>query len=513
MVVRRVGCALRPVDNCCCKSDRFPMLRTLTSAENAQQASGEQDAGIQGGAHQHYTGAVRARTTGKGGRPRRGGESARGFLGTASRLGSATGTVSLSVSDAECLAGISNAFQTSCQEIPTSSASWWKGRQHEAKRIGVKQVGRATMREQVGLQAANPRALHRHGNAGLQSAVGGQADYSVNPCSLGPRKHRLATKTGIGTHDDAHIRPVCARIRWIRPVKFRRNACSHIPGGGAHANRCLDIQDCMVMIPAAKSYGEVLEITAEIYHAAGALLKKKGRLAGVADEGGWWPDFSSNEEALQLLCEAIEFAGECPGDRVVISLDIAATELYHNGVYELGRDGKVLDSSQFINLLGVWLDNYPIVSIEDPLAESDIEGMIQFTQRFGDRVQIVGDDFLATNAKLVGRAIRQKACNTVLLKPNQAGTVLETIETYKIARKNKWGTIISARSGETEDVTIAHLAVGLGCGQFKVGSFSRSERMAKWNECLRIEEQIGKSNFNASSPLHKTWWADRQAYK
>ena len=280
-------------------------------------------------------------------------------------------------------------------------------------------------------------------------------------------------------------------------------------GGGAHANRCLDIQDCMVMIPAAKSYGEVLEITAEIYHAAGALLKKKGRLAGVADEGGWWPDFSSNEEALQLLCEAIEFAGECPGDRVVISLDIAATELYHNGVYELGRDGKVLDSSKFINLLGVWLDNYPIVSIEDPLAESDIEGMIQFTQRFGDRVQIVGDDFLATNAKLVGRAIRQKACNTVLLKPNQAGTVLETIETYKIARKNNWGTIISARSGETEDVTIAHLAVGLGCGQFKVGSFSRSERMAKWNECLRIEEQIGKSNFNASSPLHKTWWSER----
>ena len=216
---------------------------------------------------------------------------------------------------------------------------------------------------------------------------------------------------------------------------------------------------------------------------------------------------------MQLLCEAIEIAGENPGDRVVISLDIASTELYNNRVYELGRDDMILDSSQFINLLGVWLDNYPIVSIEYPLAESDIEGMIQFTRHIGDRVQIVGDDFLATNAKLVDRAIRQKACNTVLLKPNQAGTVLETIETYKIGRKNNWGTIISARSGETEDVTIAHLAVGLGCGQFKVGSFSRSERMAKWNECLRIEEQLGQCGFNAFSQLHKTWWADRQAYK
>lgn len=277
-------------------------------------------------------------------------------------------------------------------------------------------------------------------------------------------------------------------------------------GGGAHAGRRVDIQDFMVMVPGAKEFDEVLEVTNEIYFAAGDIMASRGRLAGVADEGGWWPVFDSNEEALETLVRAIEKAGEKPGERVVISLDIAASEFARNGKYRLALDERELDSAALIDLLGNWLDAYPIVSVEDPLDEDDDEGMIEFTRRFGDRVQIVGDDYCVTNAKLVEKAAAAGACNSVLVKVNQVGTLTEGIETHRAAKKAGWRSIVSARSGESEDVTISHLSTGLGCGQLKVGSFSRSERMAKWNECLRIQDELGANTFVGGAPLANTWW-------
>lgn len=277
-------------------------------------------------------------------------------------------------------------------------------------------------------------------------------------------------------------------------------------GGGAHAGRRVDIQDFMIMVPGANSFDEVMEITNEVYFAAGSIMEQKGNLAGVADEGGWWPVFQSNEEALETLTSAIELAGEKPGERVVISLDVAASEFGQNGKYRLALEDREMDSGDLIDMLEKWIDAYPIASIEDPVGEDDRDGMIEFTRRFGDRIQIIGDDFLVTNAGLVETAAHDHACNAVLIKVNQAGTVTEAIDTFRQAKKHGWGTIVSARSGETEDVFISHLSTGLGGGQLKVGSFTRSERMAKWNECLRIQDSLGAQAFVGGEPLKHTWW-------
>ena len=263
-------------------------------------------------------------------------------------------------------------------------------------------------------------------------------------------------------------------------------------GGGAHAARRVDIQDFMVMCPGASSFAEALDWTAEIYRAAGTLMKKAGKLQGVADEGGYWPAFTSNEEALDTLLLAIEATGLRPRKDVAISLDVAASEFGGEGRYKLALESRQLDTGQMIDMLGRWLRTYPIVSIEDPVAEDDAEGFRAFTAAFGDRCQIIGDDFLVTNADRVRTASAERALTAVLIKPNQAGTITETRAALDAGRAAGFGTIVSARSGETEDVTIAHLAVGWDAGQLKVGSFSRSERMAKWNECLRIEESLGR---------------------
>ena len=277
-------------------------------------------------------------------------------------------------------------------------------------------------------------------------------------------------------------------------------------GGGAHAGQRIDIQDFMIMVPGARDFDEVLEVTSEVYFAAGDIMASKGRLAGVADEGGWWPVFDSNEEALETLVAAIEKAGEKPGDRIVLSLDVAASEFGKDGRYRLALEERELDSSALLDLLGSWLDAYPIASIEDPLGEDDVDGMVEFTRRFGNRVQIIGDDYVVTNASLVEQAVADGACNALLVKVNQAGTVSEAIESFRAAKAAGWGAVVSARSGETEDVTISHLSTGLGCGQLKVGSFTRSERMAKWNECLRIQDDLGADTFVRGRPLARTWW-------
>ncbi len=261
-------------------------------------------------------------------------------------------------------------------------------------------------------------------------------------------------------------------------------------GGGAHAGRRVDIQDFLVMPIGAQSFDEALVMCAEVYRCAGELMERRGPRVGVADEGGWWPDFSSNEEALSTLAQSIEAAGYHNGE-IAISLDIAASEFAANGRYRLGLEAREFDTDAWLDVLLGWVRRYPILSVEDPVAEDDAEGMRAFTQAVGNRVQVIGDDFLVTNAARVDSAAAAGACNAVLLKPNQAGTISETRRAYDAARKYNWGTVVSARSGETEDVTIVHLAVGWNCGQLKVGSFARSERTAKWNEGLRIEAVLG----------------------
>ena len=258
-------------------------------------------------------------------------------------------------------------------------------------------------------------------------------------------------------------------------------------GGGAHARGKCDVQDYMVVCIGAGSFAEALEWTAQVYAAAGKRLAKRGALYGVADEGGYWPAFKTNEEALAELVGAISDAGLEPGTDVAIALDIAATQLYRGGGYHFALEGRTLSADQLHAMYLRWIERYPIVSVEDPFAETDHAAMQAFTRAAG--IQVVGDDFFVTDAKRVRSA--NGACNTVLLKPNQVGTVSETLACWNAAREAGYRAIVSARSGETEDVSIVHLAVGWGVPQLKVGSFARSERMAKWNEALRIEEALG----------------------
>jgi enolase len=261
-------------------------------------------------------------------------------------------------------------------------------------------------------------------------------------------------------------------------------------GGGAHAQRRIDIQDLLVMPVGAASIDEALAMVGDVYRAAGKLMDEAGRRGGVADEGGWWPNFDSNEHALEMLTRSIEKAGYKHGE-VMISLDIAASEFGRDGLYRPGLSGMTYSTDEWIALLLQWVARYPILSVEDPVAEDDRKGMIAFTAAVGERVQVIGDDYLVTNAARVDAAADDRACNAVLIKPNQAGTISETLAALQAAQRHGMGTIVSARSGETEDVMISHLAVGWNAGQLKVGSFARSERMAKWNELLRIEEALG----------------------
>lgn len=265
-----------------------------------------------------------------------------------------------------------------------------------------------------------------------------------------------------------------------------------ILGGGAHAEGSIDIQDFMIICTGAESYRQYLEMTFNVYHQCSYLLKKIGKLAGVADEGGYWPVFDSNEEVFDILLESIEKAGYTAGEDIHISLDIAASELYENGNYHLSLENRSLTGTQFYEVISDWCKRYPIISIEDPFSETDITNWKKFTKEFGDKLQIIGDDLFTTDIERVKKGRENELANSVLIKLNQIGTVTQTINCIKKTQEFGWTPVVSARSGETEDPFISHLAVATNAGQLKVGSFSRSERMVKWNEILRIERALQK---------------------
>jgi len=265
----------------------------------------------------------------------------------------------------------------------------------------------------------------------------------------------------------------------------------NILNGGKHAVDGPDLQEFMIVPAGAPTFAEALRWGSEVYHALKAVLKAKGYSTGVGDEGGFAPSLKANEEAVEVILEAIEKAGYTPGKDVFLALDPAASEFYQDGKYVLKKEGRTLTGAEMVEFYAAWVDKYPIVSIEDGLAEDDWESWTLMMERLGDRIQIVGDDLLVTNVERVERAIRERACNALLCKVNQIGTLTEAIAAVQLAQRAGWGVVVSHRSGETEDATIADLAVALNTGQIKTGAPCRSDRVAKYNQLLRIEGELG----------------------
>lgn len=278
----------------------------------------------------------------------------------------------------------------------------------------------------------------------------------------------------------------------------------NILNGGAHADNKVDIQEFMVMPVGVADFSSAIQAGAEIFHALKGILKAKGLNTAVGDEGGFAPDLPSNEAALELLVQAIEQAGYRLGEEIALALDVAASEFFHDGQYVLASEGRAFESSQFVDYLAGLVERYPIISIEDGMNEDDWAGWKLLTERLGDRIQLVGDDLFVTNTRLLQRGITEHTANAILIKFNQIGTLTETLDAIKMAQDAGFGAIISHRSGETEDVTIADLAVATGAGQIKTGSMCRSDRVAKYNQLLRIQERLGDQAIYAGQrPFNK----------
>jgi len=278
----------------------------------------------------------------------------------------------------------------------------------------------------------------------------------------------------------------------------------NIINGGQHASFATDIQEFMIVPVGAKTYTDAIRMGSEVFHHLGRVLKEKNYPTTVGDEGGYAPLVQKgNAEALELIIQAIMNAGYDPGDDIALALDVAASELLHEDHYVLKAEKETFSNSQMVDWIAQLVDNYPIVSVEDGLGENDWDGWKYITKVLGNKVQLVGDDNLVTNVTYLKKAIDEKAGNAILIKLNQIGTLTETIETIMTAKEADWNTVVSHRSGETEDTTIAHLAVGLSTGQIKTGSLSRTERVAKYNEVMRIEEELGNKTVFVGNTLFK----------
>ena len=278
----------------------------------------------------------------------------------------------------------------------------------------------------------------------------------------------------------------------------------NILNGGKHAENSTDFQEFMIMPVGVKSFREALRCGAEIFQALKKILNEKGLATTVGDEGGFAPSLPSNEAAINVILEAIAKAGYVAGKDVAIALDVAATELYKDGKYHLTRENKILTSEEMVNFYADWCEKYPIVSIEDGLAEDDWSGYEIMTKKLGNKIQVVGDDLFVTNIERLAMGIEKNVANSILIKLNQIGTVSETIDAINMAKKAGYTSIISHRSGETEDTTIADFVVGTGTGQIKTGSISRTDRVAKYNQLLRIEEELGKKAVYRGNKVFKT---------
>jgi enolase len=267
----------------------------------------------------------------------------------------------------------------------------------------------------------------------------------------------------------------------------------NIINGGAHADNSVDLQEFMILPTGAPSLTEAVRYGAEIFHALKSVLKSQGLNTAVGDEGGFAPNLSSNEAAIEVILQAIEKAGFNTDKDILLGLDVASSEFYREGLYDLASEGKKLDSAQFVDYLANWVDKYPIISIEDGMAENDWEGWAILTEKLGQKVQLVGDDLFVTNTAILQEGINKGIANSILIKLNQIGTVTETLAAIEMAKRANYTAVISHRSGETEDSTIADLAVATSVGQIKTGSLSRSDRVAKYNQLIRIEEELGVS--------------------
>jgi len=326
-------------------------------------------------------------------------------------------------------------------------------------------------------QAAVDRALQQLDGTPNKSKLGANAILGV---SLAVAK-AAAAEEGMPLYrylggEAAHVLPV--------PMM-------NVLNGGAHADNKVDFQEFMVVPVGAERFAQALQIGVEVYHALKGLLKERGLATAVGDEGGFAPDLESNESALAFLTDSIEAAGFRPGADVGIALDPAMSELYADGAYRLEHEGRTLRADELTDYWKSLCDRFPVLSIEDGMDESDWDGWKQLTRTIGDHVQLVGDDLFVTNPERLRRGVAEQVANAILVKPNQIGTLSETLETVSIAREAGYAAVMSHRSGETEDVTIADLAVATGCGQIKTGAPSRSDRVAKYNQLLRIEEELG----------------------
>lgn len=360
---------------------------------------------------------------------------------------------------------------------------------------------------------------HRHAGLGVGKAVHNVRDV-IAPALMG---HDLSDQAGIdaqlveldGTPDKsrlganamlavslATLRAAASveRLPLWRYLDQAGRATMPMPmvniiSGGLHARGNVDLQDYLILPVGAESYSESLDMSLDVHRAMGKLLSDRGQSTLKADEGGYGPSLDNNRSALDLLMQAIEGAGYIPGEQIAIALDVASSHFYSpsDGRYHFRSEGRSLDANEMMQLLGEWVDDYPIVSIEDGLAEDDWDGWRQLTQRLGDRVQVLGDDLFTTDPVRLRHGIEIQAANAVLVKMNQIGTISETLTVIDIAQKAGYRTIVSARSGETEDSSLADLAVATGAGQIKIGSVCGSERMAKYNQLLRIEAAMGDS--------------------
>ena len=311
------------------------------------------------------------------------------------------------------------------------------------------------------------------------------------------------TKSRLGANSILAVSLACAKANaksqnqsLFRSFNFSNSFQLPVPmmniiNGGEHANNSVDIQEFMIIPAGAPSFKEALRYGTEIFHHLKAVLDKKGLNTAVGDEGGFAPDLKSNEEALEVIIEAIKSAGYTPGKDIFIGIDAASSEFYKDGTYNLKSEGLKLTNTEFVDYLASWVKKYPIISIEDGMDENDWEGWEMLTHKLANSVQLVGDDLFVTNSEILAKGIENNIANSILIKVNQIGTLTETFDAMKMALDANYTCVMSHRSGETEDTTIADLAVATSCGQIKTGSLSRSDRLAKYNRLLRIEEELG----------------------